>query len=132
MGSSSNRELMINKVCDSDVKVLHNKMDKHIKTHIKPKTTTVPILVIHNKYEVSKTKFNDYPERNSVSLTKLVGKTHISNFMCLGKKKQKIQKKQKKIKRLKKDIKQIKKDKKILKRIKRLKKKIKDKSKKKR
>ena len=97
----------------------------------KTKTLTDQISVKHNKNEISKTKFNDYPERNFVSFTKLVGKTHISSFMCLGKKKQKIQKKQKEIKRIKKDIKLIKKDKKILKRIKRLKKKKKDKSKKK-
>ena len=32
---------MTNKVCDSDAKVLHNKMDKHIKTLIKPKSKQV-------------------------------------------------------------------------------------------
>ena len=95
----------------------------------KTKTPTVQISDKHNKNEVSKTKFNDYPERNFVSFTKLVGKTHISSFMCLGKKKQKIQKKQKKIKRLKKDIKQIKKDKKNTQKNKKNKKKDKNKKK---
>merc|ERR1711954_483524 len=59
-------------------------------------THTVNTSVTHNKNLASKFKVNDYPERNLVSFIKLVGKTHISKFMCLGTKKQKIQKKTKK------------------------------------
>ena len=93
--------------------MIYNKMTKK---------HTDPIAVNHNKHEISKTKIDDYQERNFVSLTKPVGKTHISSFMCLGKKNKKTKKNKKKIKRIKKDIKQFKKDKKILKRIKRTKK----------
>ena len=66
-----------------------------MKYNKKTKTLTDQSSVKHNKIEVSKPKANDYPERNSVSLTKLVGKTHISNFMCLGKKNKKNKKNKK-------------------------------------
>ena len=64
---------------------------------------TDQIAVKHNKLAISKDKRVDYQERNPVSLTKPVGKTHISVIMCLGKSKnKKKEKKNKKNKNTKK------------------------------
>ena len=62
------------------------------------KTQTDSIKVKSNKYDISKDKLNDYLESIHNTLTKPVGKTHTSNFIFMGKKKQKKQKKTKKIK----------------------------------
>merc|ERR1711954_575961 len=95
------------------------------------KTHKDSIKVKTDKDDNSKIKLNDYFEGVANTLTKLVGKTHISYFICMGIKKQKSKKKPKKIK-LKKKIKKNtkdkkntqknKKDKKILKKIKKTKK----------
>ena len=84
---------VIEEIVELELPMIYNKMTK---------TQTDPIAVNHNKHEISKTKIVDYQERNFVSLTKPVGETHISSFMCLGKKNKKKQKKQKKDKKNKK------------------------------
>ena len=56
---------------------------------------TDQIAVKNNKLAISKDKRVDYQERNPVSLTKPVGKTHISSIMCLGKKNKKTKKNKK-------------------------------------
>ena len=76
----------IREIVELDFKMIDNK---------KTTATTVIISVKHIKNESSKTKCNDYLERNNVSFTKLVGKTHISSFMCLGKKNKKYKKNKK-------------------------------------
>ena len=93
-------------------------------TEIKPnKTHKDSIKVKTDKDDNSKVKLNDYFEGVSNTLTKLVGKTHISYFICMGLKKNKKEKTKKKDKIKKKAKKRIQKIKKILKRIKRIKKK---------
>ena len=84
---------VIDKIVELDLSMIDNKITKMLSEQIAVK---------YNKHELSKTKSDDYQERNSVSLSKLVGKTHISSFMCLGKKNKKKQKKQKKDKKNKK------------------------------
>merc|ERR1711954_307326 len=80
----------VKEIVELDHTMIENKMTK---------THSVPIIVKHNKHEFSKDKRVDYQERNHVSLTKPVGKTHISNLLCLGKKNKKTQKKKKKKKK---------------------------------
>ena len=63
---------------------------------------TDQIAVKNNKLAISKDKRVEFQERNPVSLTKPVGKTHISIIMCLGKSKNKKEKKNKKDKNTKK------------------------------
>ena len=73
------------------------------------------IKVNPNKDMNSKVKLNDYLEGVLNTLTKLVGKTHISYFVCMGIKKKQKSKKKKEIKKNtkdKKNIQKIKKDKK--------------------
>ena len=91
------------------------------------------IKVNPNKDMNSKVKLNDYFEGVLNTLTKLVGKTHISYFVCMGiKKNKKVKKKEiKKNTKDKKNTQKNKKDKKILKRIKKTKKTKKIKTKKK-
>ena len=65
-------------------------------TEIKPnKTHKDSIEVKTDKNDNSKDMLNDYLESVNNTLTKPVGKTHISNFIFMGKKKQKSKKKQK-------------------------------------
>ena len=77
-------------------------------TEIKPnKTHKDSIEVKTDKDNNSKVKLNDYLEGVNNTLTKPVGKTHISNFICMGKKNKKV-KKNKKDKIKKKDKKEYK------------------------
>merc|ERR1711954_372530 len=80
----------IKEIVDPVITMIENKI-----TH----KQTDQIAVKHNKLAISKDKRVDYQERNTVSLTKPVGKTHISIIMCLGKKNKKTQKKKKKKKK---------------------------------
>merc|ERR1711954_235671 len=68
---------VIKEIVELDITMIENKMTNK---------QSDQITVKHNKHEISKDKRVDYQERNPVSLTKPVGKTHISSIMCLGKK----------------------------------------------
>ena len=78
---------VIENIVELNLSMIDNKITKMLSDQI---------AVNDNKHELSKTKSDDYQERNFVSLSKLVGKTHISSFLCLGKKKKKKDIKRKK------------------------------------
>ena len=94
---------MNNKTVNNDyklIKVSHNKSLRVVKFSI-VKVTQNKLLslsktkVKHTKTEISKDKTIDDLENVIYTLTKPVDKIHISNFMLMGKNKQKNKKKQK-------------------------------------
>ena len=76
------------KIVELRLEMIANKLTKTHKDSIKVKP---------NKNDISKDKLIDYLESVYNTLTKPVGKTHISNFILMGKKNKKA-KKTKKIK----------------------------------